>query len=468
MSSIYEVPTKRLFVAATVIKIASSLATLFVDGTGLWFWIFALIIPILTMTIYVYVGINRTDRHLTDLKFADSCYYLGFLFTITAIAIGLIDVGKSEVSMEALAWRFGVAMVSTVIGMGVRIFLVNFKVEADDAVHIVEDALIHGAQSFTHNLAQAVERYKMFEIEVNTSTNQVIENINQRLAKLTEDHTTKLNDHFQNLTNKTETLVSESLTNINNAGIAVAETASLTKGGINTVMIAFESELDSFKNSLRCKLDELILPDDFFASKLNPALDSLINSIQIHQTVISHSSESVTKVTEEMTNALAAMNRRAVATGKVLETLEKTAADGRDLTEAVRETSENFKIALNTLIESSNKSPTQESMIEQSAKIIEKLDQNQNILQTALGRLELLENQAEITVLTEIKSICDAIQKLDLSITSAVLEYGKNGNQSLLEISEQFKVSMGAQTQAILDLKQSLRAYPEQIKQSGN
>jgi DNA integrity scanning protein DisA with diadenylate cyclase activity len=165
-----------------------------------------------------------------------------------------------------------------------------------------------------------------------------------------------------------------------------------------------------------------------------------------------------------MTNALAAMNRRAVATGKVLETLEKTAADGRDLTQAVRETSENFKIALNTLIESSNKSPTQESMIEQSAKIIEKLDQNQNILQTALGRLELLENQAEITVLTEIKSICDAIQKLDLSITSALLEYGKNGNRSLLEISEQFKVSMGAQTQAILDLKQSLRTYSEQIK----
>ena len=33
-----------------------------------------------------------------------------------------------------------------------------------------------------------------------------------------------------------------------------------------------------------------------------------------------------------------------------------------------------------------------------------------------------------------------------------------------LSISEQFKVSMGAQTQAVLDLKQSLRTYSEQIK----
>ena len=93
MKSLFDVSIQRFFLLIICLKILSSLASLALTDSLDWlFWIFAIFIPIALIALYVYVGKNRVDRTLTDEKFADSCYYMGFIFTITSIVISLFGL----------------------------------------------------------------------------------------------------------------------------------------------------------------------------------------------------------------------------------------------------------------------------------------------------------------------------------------------------------------------------------------
>lgn len=361
MTTIYEIPTKKLFVAACIIKILSSLITLTAPGTGYLFWTFGLIVPMLAMAIYVYVGINRKDRTLTDDKFADSCYYLGFLFTIAAIVISLIDIGSAKVSIEALAWRFGVAMVSTVIGMAVRVYLVNFRVEADDAVRIVEDALISGAERFTNNLELASERYRRFEADINTSTNQVLEHINQRLEKMIADYAVRLAEQFNDVSLKIERISTAALEQINKASSSVLDASTHVQEGIRSTMDSFQEDMKNYQVAIKRNLEESVLPHDFFASKISPAVEGLSEAVAKQSSLLMTSYDSVSKVAMEMTDSLAAMNRRAVAAGKAIESLEHFAFESKQLSEAVKDLSSQMIKTLEMLDTTIRSSPTQQS-----------------------------------------------------------------------------------------------------------
>ena len=129
--SVFSIPTKKIFAIAIALKTLSAIASLIVTSSqGVGFYLSALVIPLITMSLYIYLGWNRKDRSLSDEKFADSCYYLGFLFTIISIVVSLIDMGvkREQLQFDDITLRFGVAMASTALGLAVRVYLVNFKV----------------------------------------------------------------------------------------------------------------------------------------------------------------------------------------------------------------------------------------------------------------------------------------------------------------------------------------------------
>ena len=193
--SVFSIPTKKIFAIAIALKTLSAIASLIVTSSqGVGFYLSALVIPLITMSLYIYLGWNRKDRSLSDEKFADSCYYLGFLFTIISIVVSLIDMGvkREQLQFDDITLRFGVAMASTALGLAVRVYLVNFKVELNDAVVAAEDEIIRSAGQFADRLQSASEAYKRFELSINTSTNNVVEHVGQRIEKMSEDHARRL------------------------------------------------------------------------------------------------------------------------------------------------------------------------------------------------------------------------------------------------------------------------------------
>lgn len=91
-------------------------------------WLFGFTLPLAAMGIYCYVGYRKAKTGSSRVlrAFGDSCYYLGFLFTIASIILALSGIGENEFNLSVIALRFAAAMVTTLIGMAIRICLITF------------------------------------------------------------------------------------------------------------------------------------------------------------------------------------------------------------------------------------------------------------------------------------------------------------------------------------------------------
>ena len=110
MAGILDIRVQKLFVVILILKVLSS-------GLGWYFgfpWSLGFWIPLVLMVAYIILGLKRHDSDVTDEKFADTCYYLGFIFTITSIIFSLLELPSIGTKIQDIAVRFGAAMVSTV------------------------------------------------------------------------------------------------------------------------------------------------------------------------------------------------------------------------------------------------------------------------------------------------------------------------------------------------------------------
>src|SRR5215208_1513539 len=76
-------------------------------------------VPVLIMVAYALVlGVARLFR-LRDDQSGDNLYYMGFLFTLTSLAVSLYQF-NSEGSAELIVRNFGIAIASTIAGIALR------------------------------------------------------------------------------------------------------------------------------------------------------------------------------------------------------------------------------------------------------------------------------------------------------------------------------------------------------------
>ena len=118
-SSLFAKRLTEIFFCVFIFKVCSSiLAYAFFSP-----WILGFFLPLGVMIAYIVVGWFSVKNNTRELRtiFGDSCYYLGFLFTLSTIVIALFDVGLRGVEIQDIATRFAAAMVSTLIGLAVRI-----------------------------------------------------------------------------------------------------------------------------------------------------------------------------------------------------------------------------------------------------------------------------------------------------------------------------------------------------------
>ena len=96
-------------------------------------------------------------------------------------------------------------------------------------------------------------------------------------------------------------------------------------------MRAFESELKTYAENLRERIDSSTLPSDFFAKQLEPSVNGLITKSNEFAKVIASSSEEIRQAAGNISDGLSAMNRRATSASKALETLERSSSYSQSL-----------------------------------------------------------------------------------------------------------------------------------------
>src|SRR5262245_22943035 len=106
---IHKIPLDKLFLIVVLSKVSCSFLAWALGSP----WLLGFYLPLVLMAIYVALGFFRVPGDVSDTKFGDSCYYLGFVFTISSIAFSLFDIPDldKEGRLRDVAVRFGAAMV---------------------------------------------------------------------------------------------------------------------------------------------------------------------------------------------------------------------------------------------------------------------------------------------------------------------------------------------------------------------
>jgi hypothetical protein len=345
MKSIFDIRVQKLFLMAFALKVGSSfLGWKFKDP-----WILGLAVPLIVMSAYIVLGYFRRDDEVTDEKFADTCYYLGFIFTISSIIFCLFDLPSIGTEIQNIAVRFGAAMVSTVLGLAVRVYLVSFKKEAADAIKDAETAVLDATRKFTEQLTVALERLRDFEGQVDTAAKASVERVNLQVENLSKNHAEKLASFFADLTNRNQEAFTSALTEVKSASQKLAKSVDGYSLGMRDSLGSIEAKVDAFADAVTERLKTTTFPDDYFAERLSSPLLQMKESSAALAGGIKDSLKEVTESAAVLSSALKKLRDKASATEYSLELVLKLTQQQQAVLETAQGQTSSLEQLNNTL-----------------------------------------------------------------------------------------------------------------------
>ena len=319
MNKILDIPIQKLFLVTLILKLFSS-------GIGWYFnrpWDFGFFIPLTLMAGYIVLGMHRRDTTVTDEKFADTCYYLGFIFTISSIIFSLFDLPNIGTKIQEIAVRFGAAMVSTVLGLGVRVYLVSFKQDIAEALIIAEDAALEATRRLGEQMGMALESLRDFEHQVHAAAKMSVERVNMEVENLSQNHAEKLNDFFIELSDRNQEAFTLALAEVRNVSRKLSDSVDEYAGGMQRNMVSIEKKVSAFTDAITTRLETTTFPDDYFARQLQGPMSQLKESTQMLAGGVKQTSDEVSESTVILSKALNKLRLKAVTAEAALDSVSK-------------------------------------------------------------------------------------------------------------------------------------------------
>lgn len=262
-------------------------------------WIFGFWIPVFLLLLYVFIGFMRNKRNpneASDIQFADSCYYLGFIFTVSSIIFALFDIHDLDYSLTQILMRFGAAMLCTVIGLAVRVFLIGFKKTAKDHKVQMERDLSTGVEHFGNTINQITERLSYLANDIDNVGHRVnktftdvatqfAESADNKMAEVQEALEEVKSKQIEQLTNAIEQYndqINESMKETQKEQTTLAETLAKAR---NELVISLELQ----KNQL----------NDIFKESQAITTGHLNNSNEAHLAMMAEAQQSMSTIYQE-------------------------------------------------------------------------------------------------------------------------------------------------------------------------
>jgi low affinity Fe/Cu permease len=244
---------KKLFLLAVLLKVGFSAIGWYLSDP----WVFGLALPLSVMAAYIGLGMMRSKNDVSDEKFADSCYYLGFIFTISSIIFGLFDLPQIGAKMSEIAVRFGAAMVTTVAGLVVRVYLVNFRADFNDAINQAETGIIAASQRLSEQLAIELEKMRAFDARIDEAVQTTVARAAVGVEKLSQTHGEKLAEFCANLMEQNKLAFANLLQEAGHASERLA------------------SSVDAYAAAVSQRMAGVTFPEDYFAKRLEAPVNKL-------------------------------------------------------------------------------------------------------------------------------------------------------------------------------------------------
>lgn len=338
----FQVKLPVLFATACVAKIACLITSFFL-GELLFS---GFIVPITIMIAYVVIGGKYKTSDVSDEKFADSCYYLGFIFTIASIIVCLIDLPNIQNDMITIATRFGVAMISTIVGLTVRVVLVSFRPNMEDALRNHEQSAVDASRRLTDEYARAFHALVHFRGEVIEATTESVKAVRESFDEMAKESAARMDTHAKELSEQMGNHFKELSERINYAFIENIRELKKTSMSLGLVVDKYAREtseslgrldqnVGEFTKTLTFRLEAVAFPDDLFSQKLNRPIDELNNSADDVGQVMRVVTRDINSAAKSVERSIAKINEQSEAMSSSVELVRSVAEEQTRLVELI-------------------------------------------------------------------------------------------------------------------------------------
>ena len=192
-----------------------------------------------TYLISILVVKKKTNTFIRDEQMGDSFYYLGFLFTLTALVFSLFSLGTDGI--DDLLKKFGVAITTTLIGLIGRIIMSQFRESLDEIKEKAESQISAAARNLNVQLESSINILREQSIIIAKNTDKTLQDSSLSLRRFMEEN----NKILQDSTNQSKNVIDEFNKN------AQEISKNLSKINIPTNKFQkFEESVDGFVNTL--------------------------------------------------------------------------------------------------------------------------------------------------------------------------------------------------------------------------
>lgn len=309
--------------------------------------ILIIIIPVIVMIAYAAYGWSRDPVTAESLQFADSVYYLGFLFTLLALIASLAQFGtSSERQFSDFVARFGLALITTVLGLGIRVLLSNFRIDGDEGIRSAEDALAEASYKLRSNVdqisvdvrAQARAMKEVLEVMLQESKSVITET-----TAATRKAVTQSGDDLRSATTSASTSLADASEKMSQQLLTTSqESKTAHENSIREMRDAFDTILGETSAGIRQALASLQAASASAGESLTDASNTLSDQLKQsgkeikagHETAIGETQAAFTQLLQETTTGIsrvtsesqAAMERAGNHLARVLESVEQSVA----------------------------------------------------------------------------------------------------------------------------------------------
>lgn len=189
-----KVQIKYLFLVALV----SGVFFILLGGTSDKIYL-SVILTIAVMITYFLIGQRIVERELlTNEQFADSNYYLGFLFTLISLASSLYILSNGSMEgglLTKLIGQFGISISTTIVGLSLRIYLLSFSPNISSNIESFNLMIMEKLQMLNDHIGHSIDQTKTFSNVIDDKvelfidkTLKSVEEYNERLVESLDQH----------------------------------------------------------------------------------------------------------------------------------------------------------------------------------------------------------------------------------------------------------------------------------------
>ena len=207
--------------------------------------------PIVAMLLYIAYGLSSSKKIRSTGEFADSVYYLGFVFTmISLLSSTWVKVGSG--SSDKILELFAIALITTIIGIVARLFLSQFDQTTDEQVEDANQRILDMVDDY-------IERLGLISSETDEKSAIILESYD-RLVDSYTSQSKKVSDNFkQILSDQSAEIIS---------GIAHASTF-------------FQEQIDNHVNNIVNDINSIHLDTENISTQYSEQIAELFNQLSI-------------------------------------------------------------------------------------------------------------------------------------------------------------------------------------------